>query len=46
MLTVPGPGSAATRLRVNARLVAIAVAGLLAGAGAAWIIRQAGPAGP
>src|SRR5262252_11093810 len=46
MLTVPGPGSAATRLRVNARLVAIAVAGLLAGAGAAWIIRQAGPGRP
>src|SRR5215472_18132136 len=46
MLTVPGPGSAATRLRVNARLFAIAVAGLLAGAGAAWIVRQAGPGRP
>src|SRR5215469_1830795 len=46
MLTVPGPGSAATRLMVNARLFAIAVAGLLAGAGAAWIVRQAGPGRP
>src|SRR5215472_14651775 len=46
MLTVPGPGSAATRHRVNARLFAIAVAGLLAGAAAAWIVRQAGPGRP
>jgi signal transduction histidine kinase len=46
MLTVPGPGSAATRRRVNAGLFAIAVTGLLAGAGAAWIVRQAGPGRP
>jgi signal transduction histidine kinase len=46
VLTVPGPGSAATRRRVNAGLFAIAVAGLLAGAGVAWIVRQAGPGRP
>src|SRR5215469_16717853 len=46
MLTVPGPGSPAMRPEVNARLVAVAAAGLLAGLGAAWIVGKAGPARP
>ena len=46
MLTVPGPGSAAMRPEVNARLVAVAAAGLLAGLGAAWIVSKAGPGRP
>src|SRR5215470_12701451 len=46
MLTVPGPGSPAMRPEVNARLVAGAAAGLLAGLGAAWIVGKAGPARP
>ena len=46
MLTVPGPGSPAMRPEVNARLVAVAAAGLLAGLGAAWIVSKAGPGRP
>ena len=46
MLTVPPPGSAAMRPEVNARLVAVAAAGLLAGVGAAWIVSRAGPGLP
>ena len=46
MLTVPGPGSAATRPEVKARLFAVAAAGLLAGVGAAWIVSKAGPGRP
>jgi signal transduction histidine kinase len=34
------------RPEVNARLVAVAAAGLLAGVGAAWIVSQAGPGRP